>query len=219
MPGIMPTKHVRFSKYRTEYPPRVVTNSSSPSSPSSRGPITPPSYPNPLPMYDYQMKQPQQSHIHHLLVYSSRPSLNYDVSLPVSTVTTRHSSLSTTVFNEPALDPPVASLKLITTLIPWSIHVNASNGYFVTVADVLNAIYRSLRTNITPREYSMLPSRSDTQQVNEAYEYRYRRVRDYRASVEEKQGGVKRVDFLRRRTRFMGLSPSKNSTSFVLNLN
>ncbi|EEB91490.1 hypothetical protein MPER_10140 [Moniliophthora perniciosa FA553] len=133
-------------------------------------------------------------------------------------MTTRHSSLSTTTLNEPALNPPVASLKLITSLIPWSIHVNASNGYFVTVADVLNALYRSLRTNITQAEYSTLPSRSDIQQVNEAYEYRYRRVHDYRSSIEEKKAGVKRVDFLRRRTRFMGLSPSNSPTSLILNL-
>ncbi|EEB90129.1 hypothetical protein MPER_11706 [Moniliophthora perniciosa FA553] len=165
------------------------------------------------------MKQPQQSHIHRLLLYSSRPSLNYDVSLPVSTMTTCHRSLPATILNESALNPPVASsLKLTTSLIPWSIHVNPSNGYLVTVADVLNAIYHSLRTNITQAEYSMLPSRSDVKQVNDAYEYRYRRVHDYRASIEEKRRGIKRVDFLRRRTRFMGLTPSDNPGSLILNL-
>ncbi|KAK7041510.1 hypothetical protein VNI00_009380 [Paramarasmius palmivorus] len=213
----MPGKHVRFARTRTEYPaPRVPYGASS-SAPSSRGPITPPYHSGPLPGYAVP-KQPRPAHIHNLLSYSGRPSLNYDVSLPMSTVTTRYSSLSTAALNESAFDPPNASVKLISSLIPWSIHVNASNGYFVTVADVLNAIYRTLRTNITQGEYNSLSSRTDRQQVNDAYESRYRRIRDYQASVEEKRGGVKRVDFLRRRTRFLGLSPSNSSTTWVLHL-
>ncbi|KAG7094548.1 hypothetical protein E1B28_005376 [Marasmius oreades] len=212
------SKHVRFAKIRTEYtiptyPSRSYTISSLP---SSNGPVTPPSYQVPLPGHSHSKPKSamQRTRAHSLLAYSGshHPALNFDVTLPVSALTARYRPLPSPLLSEPALSPVVPSLVLTTHLLPWAITIHASNGYFVTVRDVLDAIYRTLRKNVTHNEYNSISSHQDRLRVNEAYERRYSRIRDYHASREEKQSGVKRVDFLHKRTRFMGILPSKGAS-------
>jgi hypothetical protein len=77
---------------------------------------------------------------------------------------------------------------------------------FITVADVLATLHRALRLAVHPNEYNALPSHEDKHKVNAAYEHRYLRIADPAAHEEEKRKGVKRVDFLMGRTRFLGLS-------------
>ncbi|KAG7094569.1 hypothetical protein E1B28_005397 [Marasmius oreades] len=221
-------KRVRFSKTRTEY--TILANAppsyASSSLPSSNGPVTPPSYQVPLPGHSHYSYPPkskpvkQPPHAHSLLAHcgSHQPQLNFDVTLPISSMTARYRPLPTPLLSEPAITPVVPSLVLTTHLLPWSITIYASNGYYVTVRDVLEGIYRALRKNVTHKEYNSIPSHPDRARVNEAYERRYSRVRDYYASREEKQGGVKRVDFLRGRTRFMGISPSGRANIWELRL-
>jgi hypothetical protein len=79
----------------------------------------------------------------------------------------------------------------------------------VTVGDVLDAIYTSLRKNIVREDFKYL-SHSAQRRVNEAYERRYRRFLDRRAYERERQSGVKRVDFLMDRNRFRGLVMTSN---------
>jgi hypothetical protein len=75
---------------------------------------------------------------------------------------------------------------------------------------VLNALYHGLRTNTSPEEYALLGERSKNQKrAYQAYQDRYRRYQDQNRYREEKQGGVKRVDFLMGRVRFLGLTPGR----------
>ncbi|KAL0573015.1 hypothetical protein V5O48_008942 [Marasmius crinis-equi] len=216
MPG-KDRKHVRFAKQKIEYsiPPNPSPAYTSSTLPSSDGPITPPFRRATLPgypPYSYSVPPPkpvmQSIRAHNLLGYSRQPALNFDVRLSISHLTSRYSSLSTLLLAEPAVTPAVSSLVLTTHRLPWSITIYPSNGYYVTVRDVLDAIYHALRKNVSHSEYH---SQRDQVRINEAYQRRYGRIRDYYASREEKKGGVKRVDFLCGRTRFTGLSPSKKS--------
>ncbi|KAJ4472968.1 hypothetical protein J3R30DRAFT_3513047 [Lentinula aciculospora] len=215
----MPGKHVRFASISTAYPATVPPLSYSAGSvPSSSGPRTPPSYPSGLPSSHHipSYSQHKRSHsypvptrVHSLLAYSHHPVINYDVSLPTSTITTTHTGLSTTSFSEPAVYPPVSSLTINIPHHIWSISVHASfNGHYVTVNDVFTAVYQSLRKNVSSAEYHAIPSKKDAEKVRMAYETRYRRLRDRNAYQSEKQQGLKRVDFLTGHTHFMGLATS-----------
>jgi hypothetical protein len=113
--------------------------------------------------------------------------------------------LSPRALLEPASEPPLAFIHISSQHLPWSCKVHASNGRYVTVSDVLESLYRSLRVNITQSEFqTMLPDK-ERRRATRAYEDRYRRYRG-KAYEDEKRGGMKRVDFLMGRTRFGGLS-------------
>lgn len=88
--------------------------------------------------------------------------------------------------------------------------MDASNGSYVTVGDVVDAVYHILRRNVTAEEFNALPSIKNRQRVTRAYEARYRRLRSSRTYEEEKRQGMKRVDFLMGSTRFTGLSPPEH---------
>lgn len=231
----MPGKHVRFSRTTTVHsPPTPETpalslGSLSPA--SSRGPITPPSFsgnlPGPTPYivsYGKQLPLPAPPfrgpvRLHTLLQFTHAPAINFDLTQPPSTITTHHRGISQRVLSEPATNPPLPTMTIVSPHLPWVITVRASHGSFVTVYDVFDVVYHTLRTNITPNEYHSLPSQKDMRRVNSAYEQRYRRIRSSREYQDEKSRGVRRVDFLMDRTRFMGLSStSRGADTWILNV-
>jgi len=120
----------------------------------------------------------------------------------MSTRNGRH--LSSRALLEPASEPPLPFIQIASQHLPWTCKVHASNGRYVTVSDVLESLYRSLRVNITQSDFHLLLEK-DRRRATRAYEDRYRRLRG-RAYEEEKRSGMKRVDFLMGRTRFVGLS-------------
>ena len=83
---------------------------------------------------------------------------------------------------------------------------------YVSVRDVVHALYRGLRMAVHPLEYEALPSMETITNVNEAYFSRCNSIVEKKARQEEQAKGVKRVDFLMDRNRFLGLS-KKSSTS------
>lgn len=226
----MPGKQVRFASISTAYSPSVPslsyivpsTSSSSdsgaPRSHSSGLPSAHHGYPHPT------LKQsqfyPLAFRVHHLVAYSHHPAINYDVSVPISNMTTSLSGLSTISFSEPAVYPPLSFLEIRIPRHIWPISVHASyNGHYVTVYDVFSAVYCFLRTNVSSSEYRSIPSKKDAEKVRMAYEMRYMRLRDRYAYEAEKQQGVKRVDFLIGHTRFMGLTTSSHGSGvWVLQL-
>ena len=146
--------------------------------------------------------------IHPALGFSHTPHLSYNVSLPPTTVTPHLPSLSPTVLAESATNPPLPTLTIVHPYLPWPITITPSSGKpgaFITVSDVLRGIYHSLRLNVTPAEFKNLPSTEAQHRVNEAYRRRYKRITDARVYAEEKGKGLKRVDFLVDKHRFMGL--------------
>ncbi|KAF9460205.1 hypothetical protein BDZ94DRAFT_1139093, partial [Collybia nuda] len=208
-------KHVRFSRKHTFYspptPPTPELSLGSVSPASSGGPITPPSYSGNLPG-----PTPGSVCVHPLLQLSRSPAVNFDLTQPPSTITSRHHGISQRVLSEPATSPPMRTMTITSRHLPWIITAHTSRGPFVTVYDVFDAIYYTLRKNITPNEYHSLPTQKDKHHVNTAYEQRYRRIRSSREYQDEKSGGVRRVDFLMDHTRFMGLSMTRETDTWIL---
>ena len=153
---------------------------------------------------------PLPAAIHPLLAVSKTPSLIYDMSRHISSLHPSHPSLSPHRLAEQATEPPMTSLVIVCHHLPWQIDVRArqQNGY-ITVADVMDGLYRALRLNVTEGEYKLLPLSHDMKhQVNKAYEQRYRRASFVEYGYEKAQG-LRRVDFLGGKNTFLGLSSTR----------
>lgn len=239
----MPGKHVHFSRSHNYHSPQMpgpyspnlpvpgLSHASLGTSPaSSYGPLTPPSHPvripgpSPYSAVPYPapiLKKPQgPPRAHALLEYSTSPSINYDMRTPPSSVSTSRRTLPSYSLSDPAINPPLSSLTLTTPYLPWPIHIMSSHRHgYITVKDVLDEIYYTLRTNMTGSEFnSLLSSTSDQRRVVKAYEQRYRRIRDLGEYEEEKRKGVKRVDFLMERTKFAGISSTRRADAWILHV-
>jgi hypothetical protein len=153
--------------------------------------------------------------LHPLLRFTHSPVLNFDVTLSPSNISTYHQGLSASALSEPASKPPLPSLTVISPHLPWSINVAAPYGTFLTVFDVLDGIYRSLRANISSNDFRALRSQKDQDRVTVAFEQRCKRTREREA---ERRKGVRRVDFLMGNRKFTGLtSTNRGHDVWVLN--
>jgi hypothetical protein len=128
--------------------------------------------------------------------------------MPPTLISSHYPGLSSAGFREPAVYPPQPTISLTTPYLPWSIAVPASNGEYVTVADVLNTIYHTLRVNATSAEFQTLRTDQLKHRVSAAYTLRCQRLRGHRSYAQEKVEGVKRVDFLMGYTKFQGIAPT-----------
>jgi hypothetical protein len=144
-----------------------------------------------------------------ILGLAHRPAIQWDFTLPLTSITTAdHQRLSSRILSEPATSPPRSSLTIISQHLPKEIAIYASplnSGAYVTVEDVLITLHRALRLPVTPGQLDMLPSRHARRIVSAAYESRIRNKRIF----EGMDTGVKRVDCLMGRNRFMGLSSTR----------
>lgn len=199
----MPRKHVRFSLTESVIPrPSMVSSShssTSSSSPSAMSHILRKSSNYP-PLHDV----PHGAHP--LLKPSHKLAITFDMSEPPSHVSSRHSPLSLRVLSESAFTTRVCKLTLLSPYLPWKITISALNGSYVTLRDVLEGIYVALRKNITSADYNNLQTTGDQHRTKQAYENRYRRLRNSHEYEDEKRQGIKYIDFLMGKTRFMGLS-------------
>ncbi|KAF9268424.1 hypothetical protein L218DRAFT_853818 [Marasmius fiardii PR-910] len=159
--------------------------------------------------------------LHFLLAFSpyKEPAIHYDLSLPFSII---EQSPSNSVMAEPATEPPVSSLRITCPMMKWTItvipppsiispsvlqpSVRRSPVRYVTVLDVLMALLRDMNIPVTSSEYQALPSPDTTTKVNQAYFHRCRSIPDPASRRVEEARGVKRVDFLMGRNKFLGLS-------------
>ena len=216
-------KQVRFATNRNTFHSShtpLLTFASDPESspPSTSGPITPPqlyhSLPEPFPYTVSRVPRYFKLSNSPLYVEPPRPNqllesaaVDWDLMLNPSTITlNKFYSLSSQMLVEQATTPPLPALSITSVHLPWTIDVHASNGSFVTLEDLFDSIYHSLRTNITADEYDLLPFQDDKKRATRAYKQRYGRIRSISAQDEEKQGGMKRIDFLMGCTRFRSLS-------------
>ncbi|KAJ7195797.1 hypothetical protein GGX14DRAFT_376649 [Mycena pura] len=171
----------------------------------------PPAEPEPAPQPERATYTPAPSapQLHVLLAFSpfSPPAVTYDVAHPPHTLNAQ----LTPSFLEPATHPPRAVLALRCRRLPfaddWTISIVPSHpAGVVCVLDVLRAVYSALRTAVRRAEYDSLGADGARQRVDAAYFARCRML----AGEEERQvevlKGVKRVDFLCGKTRFLGLS-------------
>ena len=193
----MPGKHVHFAEAFLDTPSPTF---SSTSLPSSGGPRTPVSAAGSIISGNVLAK------IHPLLAITQpSPMLKYDVSQPPATIIP-NVAVPPHALNELATSPPIPSMVIRCSHLPWTITIVPTNTKYVTVRDVFDGIYRSLRLAVLEAEFQCLPSAVARYSVNNAYTRRYKRLVDPKAHELEKTKGLKRVDFLGERTRFTGLS-------------
>jgi len=212
-------RRVRFNEDNIFYSPSPsLSESSLPSSGESSGPQTPPqnNYAS-LPFPDGPVA------IHPLLAFHPYvPPIIYYVSLPPNTLAPNvHASprsLTTKVLEEPVTQPGMHTMTLAINHFPWQLTTQPTKRY-VSVRDLLEALYCFLRHPVLPSEYNMLPTQALKDEVSTAFHNRCGSAPSKEACDEQYQKGVKRVDFLRGRTRFMGLSSTKAGPNvWTLNL-
>ena len=217
MPHYITTKpkQVRFAYklniFHSPPPPETPALSFSSTIPSSSEPITPPSVTRSIPyvpsyapaksiMPSLRYDPPVRPHS-----YLDMSGVTWDLRDDQSAASSKHHPISSRALCEPATNPPLPFLAISSSRLPWTIKVYASNNSFVTVEDVLSSIYRSLRFNLTPLEFNTFTP-TDQRRATRAYKQRYDRQRSIRVYEKEKCGGMKRVDFLRGHTQFLGIS-------------
>lgn len=120
---------------------------------------------------------------------------------------------------EPATSPPAARLELRSPQLPWAISVRPRTPHlYVTVHDVLGAIYGALKTAITQGEWELF---EDTRK-HWILDGRSCRVKEYNFGrmLDELYRHPRRVDILGVCTQFAGLvpAPHRSTQSFDLEL-
>lgn len=155
-----------------------------------------------------ELEDPKELHIHTLLGHVGpygEPEIPYDVSIPISQVKEQFGIAS---LMEPATQPPVQNLTIACPeFLLWEVEVKTGAVYpgaYVSVDDVLTAIYSNLRHAVNYMDYDSLGRNKPA--VDAAYFNRLARIVDPVYREQEAAKGVKRIDFLRGRNRFMGLS-------------
>lgn len=215
-----PNRRVRFV---LDGHPSPVSTSSTLSSP---GPRTPQQLYQPL----VHVRQPSSTHSpsispnrlalsipsepHGALAF---PPFDFDVSLDpaVNPVMCNNMQLRG-ILNEPATNPPLSSLTLISRDLPWEIIIRPSTMPYVTISDFLGGLYRALRLGATREEFGR-ESQEKRDAVATAYYNRFERhTSDPQLMEREKQKGVKRVDFLSGAHRFRGISKTDRPDVWVM---
>jgi hypothetical protein len=137
------------------------------------------------------------------------PKLLDDLSLPWEAVTTNTSppvSLSKAALLEPATNPPTPYLQIKCANLPWTLEIVCKTSHYVTIFDVLAQLYNFLRLTVSAKEFKCETFES---QRDISAAFRQRVSRDPWTAAVEEQKGLKRIDFLKGRNRFMGLSSTK----------
>lgn len=203
---------VRFAYKDTFYSPAPPAHtlpppiSSSAPSQTRRGPPGPSTY-----AIAYVPPFPNPSHRISPHPFLEASEIHWNLIENLSTITRNNQSLPNQVLYEQATIPRLPFLSITSRHLPWVIKVYASNGSYVTLGDVLDSIYNSMRTNITNVEFNSLPHEKDQKRATRAYEQRYKRFQSTSAHNQEKRGqekrgGMKRIDFFMGRTKFCGIS-------------
>ena len=110
------------------------------------------------------------------------------------------------IFLESATLPGRPFIKLVTAGLPWSIAVAAKSTYnLVTLYDVFEALYLSLRIQVKKAEY-WYPSPAYQKEIAASYHTRVDKIPDKTMRKEQREKGVRRLDFLVGCTRFSGIS-------------
>ncbi|KAJ6567186.1 hypothetical protein DFH09DRAFT_918757 [Mycena vulgaris] len=142
--------------------------------------------------------------------------MTFDVSYDPAYTVSASPGLSSRVLAEPATTPPLPCVTISCDLWQFTIYPSSSKpGAFVTVADVLNGIYRDLRRPLRQDELDTLPvSQPFVASVRQAFYSRcsgLARAIDPAAADSEARKGIRRIDFLLGNHMFGGLLPTSHS--------
>ncbi|KAL4079693.1 hypothetical protein J3A83DRAFT_4356432 [Scleroderma citrinum] len=104
----------------------------------------------------------------------------------------------------PATDPPTTWMRLYHSRFPWYIDIVTRDGHYITLGDFFLQLSADLNKQIHRSDYYNDDlDEHDRQTLNQAY---LSRCRD----ETERMNGVRRVDFLRGKVFFEGLTRGKN---------
>lgn len=104
----------------------------------------------------------------------------------------------------PATDPPTPWMRLYNSRLPWYIDIATGDGRCITLGEFFLQLSAALERQISRSDYYNDDlDEHDRQTLSEAY---YARCRD----EAERMGGMRRVDFLRGKVFFEGLTRGKN---------
>ncbi|KAK0204257.1 hypothetical protein DFS33DRAFT_1338011 [Desarmillaria ectypa] len=106
-----------------------------------------------------------------------------------------------TLSDEPATQPRLPTLILISRYLPWRTHVRPQGDY-VSVRDLIACLYSALRARVTQEELKQAKGGMSVQQAFA------RRVQG--KGHEEARKGIRRVDFLLKNTRFVGIAETED---------
>ncbi|KAG6860822.1 hypothetical protein C0995_007153 [Termitomyces sp. Mi166 len=209
-------KHVSFAQVNAAYSPIPSTPSptfSTSSLPSVSDPPTPPMHSAPLfhPRSPFEAKKNplpnsplEEMSIHFFLAYNplkgGLPALDYDITRPPTFLL--DSQITLPEFHEAATEPPLPTLYITYPTLLSPISVFAGDVGYVTISDVFHAIYHAFLLPTTTEEYENVP-RGRIPEVNGAYYERCGRAPNTKAQL---RWGIKRIDLLGGRHRFLGLS-------------
>lgn len=149
--------------------------------------------------------------------------LEYDLALPISQArltSTRAASdtLSSRDRARPATSPPLPYMRLKSEYLPWSIEIHpAGSASYVTVGDVLEGIHRALRHHVSKPEW-LDTSESTKSLVQASFYRRIGRSHSHREWREEYTQGLRRIDWVGRKTVFAGLRASRRKEDWVLGM-
>jgi len=142
----------------------------------------------------------------------------FDVSYDPAYTVSASPVLSSRVLAEPATTPALPCVTIVSELFPWRISIYPSSskpGAFVTVADVLNGIYRGLRQQVRKEELENIsvpkPFIASVRQAFYSRCSRLARTVDPAAADSEARKGIRRIDFLLGNHMFAGLLPTSEN--------
>ena len=169
----------------------------------------------PLSLHQYlhysQYQQPGEPGLYCPLVWDMRES-------PAGAarhVTSLETPLSGRQFSQTATYPPLVLLKITSDILPEPWTIEAANPVYVTLLDVLQAIYTNLHVPLEESEWARLPRKQQTR-THAAFERRCQLALD--PSHCRAQGKL-RIDCLANHVIFGGLSPSpETQSSCILSL-
>ncbi|KAK0441786.1 uncharacterized protein EV420DRAFT_1579533 [Desarmillaria tabescens] len=115
-----------------------------------------------------------------------------------------------TLSNEPATQPRLQTLILVSKYLPWRTHVLAQ-GDCVSVRDLMSSLYTAMRTRVTQEELRQAKYVTGVQQAFA------RRVQG-KGHEEARRKGIRRVDFLLQNTRFVGIAETDDPKVWEIRL-
>lgn len=143
----------------------------------------------------------------------NEPAFSWDISYPppapVLPLEDEQSILLHQMLAEPATSPPLTALTITHPNLKWRIEVEPKDpapGAYISVGDVFTTIFKELRVGIHSMDYAELTDFDARSAVDHAYYARCGRVPDPQARLVEHQKGIKRIDMLMGRNKFLGLS-------------
>ena len=198
--------------------------------PSSAGIYTPPTPTVPLPPHAFSPVIPHKNGPHFVPTSPAPPSLHdlladphgvrLDIAFPPHPewLRIRHSHLAMA-----ATHPPAKVMKIVAAGLPWCtiVEPTTTSSPFVTVLDVLHALYTNLHKPIKQAEFDAV-SHSYRDSISKAWHHRLDKIPSHSDKKVEKGRGVRRMDFLLgktcvKRLRYLSIS-SKGEVTWLVDM-